>query len=182
MEFKWVRELITRMGEEDPFRPGLEDTPYRYATALKEMFAGQCSEEFLDRGVTVFDSEGYDQMILLKKTEFYSTCEHHLQPFFGQAHIAYIPGDKIIGISKLARILDHFSKRLQNQERITGQVADYIMEKLSPRGVGVILEAEHLCMRARGIQKQNSTMVTSALRGVFMQAEVRQEFLELIKL
>ncbi len=172
-----ITELLKEIGE-DENREGLKKTPERFKKSFKELYKGY--EEKLD--ITTFDSEGYNQMILLRDIEFYSNCEHHIQPFFGKAHIAYIPEKKIIGISKLARVLDHYSRRLQNQERITQQVADFLSEKLEAQGVGVILEAQHLCMRARGVEKQNSVMVTSALRGAFIKSEVRAEFLELIKL
>lgn len=172
-----VTDLLTDLGE-DIKREGLLKTPERVIKSYEEIFKGY-NEELK---ITSFDSEGYDQIILLRDIEFYSNCEHHIQPFFGKGHIAYIPGKKILGISKLARILDHFSRRLQNQERITQQVAEYIEKKINPKGVGVILEAQHLCMRARGVQKQNSVMVTSVLKGVFREQEVRNEFLQLIKL
>lgn len=172
-----VTDLLTDLGE-DIKREGLLKTPERVIKSYEEVFKGY-NEELK---ITSFDSEGYDQIILLRDIEFYSNCEHHIQPFFGKGHIAYIPGKKILGISKLARILDHFSRRLQNQERITQQVAEYIEKKINPKGVGVILEAQHLCMRARGVQKQNSVMVTSVLKGVFREQEVRNEFLQLIKL
>lgn len=166
--------------EKNVLREGLQDTPRRVAKAYEKIFEGYAID--IKDILTIFDSEGFDQMVILKDIEFYSTCEHHMLPFFGKGHIAYIPNGKIVGISKLARILDIFARRLQNQERITTQVAQAIEENLKPRGVAVILEADHLCMRARGVQKQNSTMVTSKLIGAFKENEsTRIEFFNLIK-
>lgn len=179
MAEKEVLKFLKELGE-DVTREGLIDTPKRVVRADKELYKGYIED--IDKKITTFNSEKYDEMVLLRDIEFYSNCEHHIQPFFGKGHIAYIPDKKIVGISKLARILDHFSRRLQNQERITQQVADYIVKKINPLGVGVILEAQHFCMRARGVQKQNSIMVTSCLRGVFEKYEVRNEFFQLIRL
>lgn len=171
------RQLLDAWGEHSE---GTEETPRRAAKAYEKIFEGYTKtvEEIL----TTFDAEGYDQMVLLKDIEFYSTCEHHLLPFFGKAHIAYIANGKIVGISKLARILDIFARRRQNQERITKQVCDAIQKHLKPKGVAIVLEAEHLCMRARGVEKQNSVMVTSKLTGRFKISEAtRTEFFNLIK-
>lgn len=173
-----ILHYIEGFGAED--RDGLRQTPLRVAKAYRKIFGGYSIK--VEDVVTIFDSEGFDEMVLLKDIEFYSTCEHHMLPFFGKAHIAYIPDGKIIGISKLARILDIFARRLQNQERITKQVAEAIEKVLSPKGAAVVLEAEHLCMRARGVQKQNSTMVTSKLTGAFNNSvRTRVEFFNLIK-
>ncbi len=174
----FARAWVKSIGD-DPDREGLRDTFERVLKSHVTLYAGY--KEDIDSLVTTFDSEGYDEMIILRDIEFYSTCEHHIQPFFGKGHIGYIPNGKLIGISKLARILDHFARRLQNQERVTSQVAEFLMTRLQPQGVGVILEAQHLCMRARGVQKQNSIMVTSALRGSFRETTTRSEFMRLIR-
>ena len=175
---KHILHYIEGYGSED--REGLKQTPIRVGKAYTKIFEGYSIK--VEDVMTVFDSEGFDEMVLLKDIEFYSMCEHHMLPFFGKAHIAYIPDGKIVGISKLARILDIFARRLQNQERITKQVAEAIEKALCPKGVAVVLEAEHLCMRARGVQKQNSEMVTSKLTGAFNdKARTRIEFFNLIK-
>ena len=167
--------------EEDPSREGLEDTPSRVVNSWDEIFSGyhQNPKEVLS---STFNGEGYDGIVLLKDIEFHSICEHHLQPFTGSAHVAYIPTDRIVGISKLARIVDVHSRRLQNQERITKDVADDLEEHLSPLGCAVIIEATHGCMRCRGVKKQNATMTTSAMRGVFFdKPEARSELMRLIR-
>ena len=175
-----VIENLLLFIKEDPKREGLKDTPRRVAETFREIYSGYKQDP--KKLITVFDSEGYDEMVILKDIEFYSTCEHHLVPFFGKASIAYIPDKKIIGISKLARILDVYARRLQNQERLTQQVANCIGELLKPKGIGIVIEAAHLCMRSRGVQKQNSTMITSCLRGAFKENHhTRNEFLKLIK-
>lgn len=166
-----VRAILAQF--DDPTREGLRDTPRRYIKFL---------EEFLDPpevNYTTFDAEGMDQMVIVKEIPFYSLCEHHIAPFFGTGKIAYIPKNRIIGISKLARCLETYSRRLQNQERITNQVADRLMEELDPLGVGVILEATHLCMAMRGVRKPGAITKTSSLRGVFLDPEVRSEFMGL---
>ena len=167
--------------EDDVTREGLADTPSRVIKSWDEIFAGynQSPAEVLD---STFNGEGYDGIVLLRDIEFHSTCEHHLQPFTGSAHVAYIPTERIVGISKLARIVDLHARRLQNQERITKDVADDLEEHLSPLGCAVILEAQHGCMKCRGVKKQNSVMTTSAMRGVFFdKAEARSEVLQLIR-
>ena len=167
--------------ENDPSREGLEDTPSRVINSWDEIFAGyhQSPEHVLS---STFNGEGYDGIVLLKDIEFHSTCEHHLQPFTGSAHVAYIPTDRIVGISKLARIVDLHSRRLQNQERITKNVADDLEEHLSPLGCAVIIEASHGCMQCRGVKKQNATMTTSSMRGVFFdRSDARSELMRLIK-
>ena len=162
-------------------REGLEKTPERVIQSYEEIFRGYSEDasEILD---STFNAEGYDGIVLLRNMEFHSTCEHHLQPFSGKGHIAYIPVDRIVGISKLARLLDMHSKRLQNQERITQSVANDIVESLAPLGCAVILEAQHGCMKCRGVRKQNSIRTTSAMRGVFFdKQEARTEVLQLIR-
>ena len=176
-------ETIVRYVEQcgSELREGLENTPERVIQSYEEIFSGYSDDasEILD---STFNAEGYDGIVLLKDMEFHSTCEHHLQPFSGKGHIAYIPVHKIVGISKLARLLDMHSKRLQNQERITQSVADDIIENLSPLGCAVILEAQHGCMKCRGVRKQNSIMTTSSMRGVFFEKqEARTEVLQLIR-
>ena len=174
-----VRKLLQYL-EVDAKREGLEETPKRVIDSFDEIFAGykQKPSEVL---ASTFNAEGYDGIVLLRDIEFYSTCEHHLQPFRGRAHVAYIPTDKIVGISKLARIVELHARRLQNQERITKSVVDDIVDNLSPLGAGVILEAKHGCMQCRGVSKQNAIMTTSAMRGVFFdKAEARSELMQLI--
>ena len=174
-----VRKLLQYL-EVDSEREGLEETPKRVIDSFDEIFAGykQKPSEVL---ASTFNAEGYDGIVLLRDIEFYSTCEHHLQPFRGRAHVAYIPTDKIVGISKLARIVELHARRLQNQERITKSVVDDIVDNLSPLGAGVIIEAKHGCMQCRGVSKQNAIMTTSAMRGVFFdKAEARSELMQLI--
>ena len=175
-----VRKILQYL-EVDAKREGLEETPKRVIDSFDEIFAGykQKPSEVL---ASTFNAEGYDGIVLLRDIEFYSTCEHHLQPFRGRAHVAYIPTDKIVGISKLARIVELHARRLQNQERITKSVVDDIVDNLSPLGAGVILEAKHGCMQCRGVSKQNAIMTTSAMRGVFFdKAEARSELMQLIR-
>ena len=176
-------ETIVRYIEQcgSDLREGLENTPERVVQSYEEIFSGYSDDASVILDST-FNAEGYDGIVLLRDMEFHSTCEHHLQPFSGKGHIAYIPVDRIVGISKLARLLDMHSKRLQNQERITQSVADDIVENLSPLGCAVILEAQHGCMKCRGVRKQNSIMTTSAMRGVFFdKQEARTEVLQLIR-
>jgi GTP cyclohydrolase I len=166
-------------GSED--REGLAKTPQRVIDSFDEIFGGydENAAEILD---STFNGEGYDGIVLLRDIEFHSTCEHHLQPFKGRAHVAYIPTERIVGISKLARIIEMHARRLQNQERITKDVADDIEEHLEPLGAAVIIEAAHGCMQCRGVKKQNSVMTTSAMRGVFFdKAEARSELMQLIR-
>ncbi|MBU03418.1 MAG: GTP cyclohydrolase I FolE [Euryarchaeota archaeon] len=174
-----VRKLLQYL-EGDSDREGLQKTPKRVIDSFDEIFAGynQESAEVLS---STFNAEGYGGIVLLKDIEFHSTCEHHLQPFRGRAHVAYIPTDRIVGISKLARIVELHARRLQNQERITKSVVDDIVDNLNPLGAGVIIEARHGCMQCRGISKQNAVMTTSAMRGVFFdKAEARSELMQLI--
>lgn len=162
---------------DDPNRDGLKDTPQRYLKFLNEFLSPE------DFQLSTFDSEGYDQMIIQTNIPFYSLCEHHLAPFFGFGHIAYIPHKKqIVGLSKLSRVLDKFARRLQNQERITKQIAEYLTEQLEPKGVAVMLKAQHLCMAMRGIKKHDTWTITSEMSGVFRDnPSAKAEFLQLIK-
>lgn len=161
-------------------REGLEDTPKRVIEAFEELYNGYSmdADTLLD---ATFNAEGYDGIVLLRDIEFHSTCEHHMLPFTGAAHVAYIPIEKIVGISKLARLVDLHSKRLQNQERITKSIADDLERVLKPLGCAVIIEAKHGCMQCRGVKKQNSVMSTSSMKGVFFDnSEARTELLQLI--
>ena len=174
-----LKEILEYIGE-DSSREGLVETPNRMIRSWDELFSGYGKDP--KDILTVFDAEDHDQMVLLKDIEIYSMCEHHWLPFVGKAHIAYIPQGKIVGISKLARIAEIYARRLQVQERLTDQIADCIVDLIDPLGVGVVISAQHLCMKSRGVNKQNSVMVTSALRGIFKdKPAVREEFLGLIK-
>lgn len=173
-----VHALLAGLGE-DPTRQGLAKTPERVAKSLRWLTRGYRMSVAEVVGNGVFE-ESHDNMILVRDIELYSLCEHHMLPFFGKAHVAYLPNGRIIGLSKIPRIVEVFARRLQVQERLTDQVADALMEVLRPRGVGVVVEAAHLCMMMRGVEKQNSTTVTSALRGSFTEdARTREEFLRL---
>ena len=168
-------------GESNVGREGLLETPKRVVDSWKEIFAGYGMDSSRLLQAT-FNAEGYDGIVLLRNIEFTSTCEHHLQPFRGRAHIAYIPVERIVGISKLARILELHARRLQNQERITKHIADDLERELQPLGTAVILEASHGCMQCRGVAKQQAVMTTSAMRGVFFERnEARQELMQLIQ-
>lgn len=174
-----IVRIIQTIGD-DPSRPGLKDTPKRVVQMYDSIFSGY--KENADDLIKQFDGEGYDQIVLLKGVEFYSMCEHHMLPFIGKAHLAYIPKDKVVGISKLARLLEVYSRRLQIQERLTNQIADAMMRLLKPRASACIIEARHLCMQMRGVQKQDSIMITSSLKGVFMDdSKAREELMFLIK-
>ena len=167
--------------QKNGLREGLKNTPKRVVESWDEIYSGynKNPKEILD---ATFNGEGYDGIVLLKDIEFYSTCEHHLLSFTGKAHVAYIPTDKIVGISKLARLVEVYAKRLQNQERITTQVADALIDHLKPLGAAVIIEASHSCMGCRGVKKNHAIMTTSAMRGVFFdKAEARAELMQLIK-
>ncbi len=159
-----VRNLLRALGE-DPDRAGLRDTPGRVARMYAELLAGT-EEDPADHLGRVFEAR-YDEIVLVRNIDFYSLCEHHLLPFYGTAHVAYLPQDKVVGLSKLARTVDTFARRPQLQEQLTTQIADALMQHLDARGALVVLEAEHLCMKIRGVQKANASMVTSAVRGVF---------------
>jgi GTP cyclohydrolase I len=174
-----VRDLLIELGE-DPDREGLRKTPARVMRALKFLTEGyrkDTDELFND----AFFQEDYDEMVVVRDIEFYSLCEHHLLPFFGKAHVAYIPDRRIVGLSKIPRLVDLFARRLQVQERMTKEIADTMMEKLNPRGVAVVIEARHLCMVMRGVEKQHSLMTTSHMLGAFRDAQsTRMEFMNLI--
>lgn len=174
------RELLRRLGE-DPERDGLLGTPRRIVKSMAYLTRGyeQTVEEVLHGAL--FDVD-YDEMVIVKDIEFYSLCEHHMLPFFGRAHVAYVPQGKVVGLSKVARVVDVFARRLQVQERLTRQVAEAITDAIHPQGVAVILEAQHLCMMMRGVEKQSSVTTTSAMHGVFKtQLQTRNEFLSLIR-
>jgi GTP cyclohydrolase IA len=176
---KLIEEIIRRIGD-DPAGEHCLDTPKRVVKSWKELFSGY-SKTPEDALGTTFRANGHDQMVICRDIEMYSACSHHMVPFFGKVHIGYIPGDVVVGLSKLARLVEVFSRRLQVQERLTDQIADAIETVLHPKGVMVVVEAKHLCMCSRGIQKQHSSMVTSAIRGVFQKSDARQEFMALIK-
>ncbi len=175
-----LRRMLVMIGE-DPNREGLRKTPERFEKALRYLTSGyhQDPEKILD-GATF--SVCYDEMVVVKDIELYSLCEHHLLPFFGKCHVAYIPSKKVIGLSKIPRLVNMFARRLQIQERLTSQIAEAIQAKISPEGVGVIIEARHLCMVMRGVEKQHSQAVTSAMLGVFREnKQTRDEFLALVR-
>lgn len=194
--FEAVQELIKFAGD-DPLREGLIGTPKRVLKAYGELFSGyEWTDADIEEMLTTFDGEKHDEMVILKEIEFASTCEHHMLPFLGVAHVAYIPNDRIVGISKLARLVEVYSRRLQIQERICQQVTTALMEHLKPKGAACVLEAKHLCISCRGVGKQHSMMVTSSMEGCFgygkgaedpndtgwnvMVMNTRQEFLRLI--
>lgn len=173
-----LRGLLAYIGD-DPEREGLNGTPGRIRRSWEKLYGGyQQDPESL---LTTFDAGQYDQMIVLKDIEFYSTCEHHMLPFFGKAHIAYIPGDRVLGISKLARLLEIFARRLQIQERIGEQITTFLMEKTGAKGAACVLEAQHFCMTSRGVEKQHAKMMTSSLKGVFLsEGSARMELFQMI--
>ena len=176
-----IRRLLAEMGE-DPSREGLLDTPKRVEKAYRFLTSGYDADidRVLNKALFTVD---YSEMVIVKDIDFYSLCEHHLLPFFGKCHVAYIPTTRVIGLSKIPRLVDVFSRRLQVQERLTSQIAETIREKVTPLGVAVVMEATHLCMSMRGVEKQNSFAVTSSMLGAFRDnARTRMEFLELIKL
>jgi len=175
-----VRRILEFVGE-DPDREGLRDTPERMEKSMAFLTKGygQDPEEIIGRAIF---NESYDEMVVVRDIDFYSMCEHHLLPFFGKAHVAYIPKGKIVGLSKIPRMVDVFARRLQVQERMTQQIAQTLVDMLEPQGVAVVVEGFHMCMAMRGVQKQNSWMTTSAMRGVFQTStRTREEFLQLIK-
>ncbi|MEE8314289.1 MAG: GTP cyclohydrolase I FolE [Myxococcota bacterium] len=175
-----IETLLKKLGD-DPGRAGLRRTPERLARALEYLTQGYQQDPAEILNGAVFD-ETYNEMLILKDIDFYSLCEHHILPFFGRAHIAYVPDGRIVGLSKLARLVDMFSRRLQVQERLTNEIAAVIDKVLKPRGVAVVLEAQHLCMMMRGVQKQNSYAITSAMLGEFSYDEkTRAEFMQLIR-
>ncbi|HSB73250.1 MAG TPA: GTP cyclohydrolase I FolE [Candidatus Methylomirabilis sp.] len=174
-----IKDLLKEIGE-DPYREGLAKTPERVTKALRYLTSGY------DKTVTgvlneAIFSESYDEMVVVKDIEVYSLCEHHLLPFFGKAHVAYLPAGKIVGLSKLARLVEMFARRLQVQERLTTQIAEALQQALTPAGVAVVIEAYHFCMMMRGVEKQNSKAITSCMLGAFRDCrETREEFLQLI--
>jgi GTP cyclohydrolase I len=175
-----VRTFLRELGE-DPTREGLLYTPQRVACSLRFLTSGyhQDVDQVLNGALY---SVAYDEMVIVKDIEVFSLCEHHLLPFFGRCHVAYIPTQRVIGLSKIPRLVDVFARRLQVQERLTNQIAETIMEKIKPLGVGVVIEAKHLCMIMRGVEKQNSIAVTSAMLGAFRdEMETREEFLSLVR-
>jgi GTP cyclohydrolase I len=175
-----VRKLIAEVGE-NPDREGILKTPARVAKSLRFLTSGYHQD--IDKVLNgALYSVAYDEMVIVKDIEMFSLCEHHLLPFFGRCHVAYVPNGKVIGLSKIPRIVDVFARRLQVQERLTVQIAETIMDKIKPQGVGVIIEARHLCMIMRGVEKQNSLAVTSHMLGVFRECEgTRSEFLRLLR-
>jgi GTP cyclohydrolase I len=174
-----VREIIGELGE-NPERDGLKRTPERFEKALRFLTSGYEQDPAKLLNGAMFDV-AYDEMVVVKDIELYSLCEHHLLPFFGKCHVAYLPNKKVVGLSKVARLVDMFARRLQIQERLTSQIATAIQEQLHPQGVGVIVEARHLCMVMRGVEKQNSTTTTSAMLGAFREnKQTRDEFLALV--
>ena len=176
-----IKQLLAEIGE-DPSREGLLNTPKRVEKAFKFLTIGYDADIDVVLNNALFTVD-YSEMVIVKDIDFYSLCEHHLLPFFGKCHVAYIPSTKVIGLSKIPRLVDVFARRLQVQERLTSQIADTIREKISPLGVAVVMEATHLCMSMRGVEKQNSFAVTSAMHGAFRDSSrTRMEFLELIKL
>ena len=176
----YVRNILQHMGE-DPDREGLLKTPYRVARAFEYFTRGYQQDPKEVINGAIFTEEDYSEMIVVKDIDFFSMCEHHILPFFGRANVAYIPDKHIVGISKIARLVDVYARRLQVQERLTTQVANTLMEELRPLGVGVIITAEHLCMRMRGVEKQNSIVTTSATLGAFRtHQETREEFITLV--
>lgn len=178
---KLIRQLLSSLGE-DPDREGLLSTPKRVEKALTFLTSGYSTDVDATLNGALFTVD-YSEMVIVKDIDFYSLCEHHLLPFFGKVHVAYIPSNRVIGLSKIPRLVDIFARRLQIQERMTSQIAETIKEKISPLGVAVVVEATHLCMSMRGVEKQNSFAVTSSMLGAFRSsARTRMEFLELIKL
>ena len=175
-----IRELLGAIGE-DPSREGLSDTPKRVEKSLRFLTSGYKADidEVINNALFTVD---YSEMVIVKDIDFYSLCEHHMLPFFGKCHVAYIPNGKVVGLSKIPRLVDVFARRLQVQERLTNQIAHTLREKIRPLGVAVVTEATHLCMSMRGVEKQNSVAVTSAMLGAFLEdARTRAEFIDLLK-
>lgn len=173
------KEILTLLGE-DPAREGLEKTPMRVAKAMQVLTRGYTQDPHKVLTDALFE-EKYNQMVIVKDIDFFSMCEHHILPFYGKAHVAYIPNGKITGLSKIARVVDIFSHRLQVQERLTKQVMQCINDTLKPQGVMVVIEAKHMCMQMRGVEKQNSITTTSAYSGVFESSKTRNEFMNLLR-
>jgi GTP cyclohydrolase I len=173
-----VRRTLQLIGE-DPAREGLRETPERVVRSWRELYSGyqQTPAAVLKCD---FEADGYDEMIVCRNVQFYSTCEHHMQPFFGRAHVGYLPDKRVVGLSKLARLVDVFARRLQIQERLTEQIADALQNHIQPRGVAVVIEAQHFCMICRGVRKEQSSMITSSLKGCLRDPAARTEFFTLI--
>ncbi len=174
----YIRKILIELGE-DPERDGLKDTPARVEQALRFLTSGYRYDVDDVVNNALFEVK-YDEMVIVADIDFFSLCEHHLLPFFGKCHVAYIPQKKVIGLSKIARLVEMFSRRLQVQERLTTQIAETIYRTIQPQGVGVVTEAQHMCMIMRGVEKQNSRAVTSSMLGSFRRQETRMEFLDLI--
>ena len=175
-----IRSILKEIGE-DPARDGLQNTPLRVDRAMRFLTSGYRMDADVVLGKALFDV-AYDEMVIVRDIEVFSLCEHHLLPFFGKCHVGYIPNGRVIGLSKIPRLVDMFARRLQVQERLTTQIADTIREKIQPRGVAVVIEAQHLCMIMRGVEKQNSVAVTSSMLGAFKDNQnTRNEFLNLVK-
>lgn len=175
-----IRSILTQLGE-DPNRDGLQNTPHRVDRSLRFLTSGYQMDVDKLLNKALFDV-AYDEMVIVRDIELFSLCEHHLLPFFGKCHVGYIPNGRVIGLSKIPRIVDMFARRLQVQERLTMQIAEIIDEKIHPRGVAVVIEAQHLCMIMRGVEKQNSVAVTSSMHGVFKENQnTRNEFLNLVR-
>jgi GTP cyclohydrolase I len=175
-----VHSMLKELGE-DPGRDGLEKTPARVAAAMRVFTSGYAMDPVKILNDALFDVE-YDEMVMVRDIDFYSLCEHHMVPFFGRVHVGYIPNGKVVGLSKIPRLVEMFARRLQVQERLTMQIAGTLEEVLSPRGVGVVVEAKHLCMMMRGVEKQNSYAITSSLRGEFQDdSKTRSEFMGLLR-
>lgn len=172
------QDILTTLGE-DPNREGLEKTPERVAKSLQFLLHGYDVDPVEIMNSALFN-EAYDEMVIVKNIEIYSMCEHHMLPFFGKAHIAYIPNGKIVGLSKIPRVVDAFARRLQVQERLTTEIRDCIQEVLQPKGVAVVIEASHMCMQMRGVQKQNSSTTSSSFTGAFEKDSTRKEFINLL--
>ena len=173
-----IRKILKEVGE-DPNRDGLRGTPDRVDKALRFLTSGYLQDPDKVLNNALFDVK-YDEMVIVADIDFFSLCEHHLLPFFGKCHVAYLPNKKVIGLSKIARLVEMYSRRLQVQERLTTQIADTIQEKIDPLGVGVVIDAQHMCMMMRGVEKQNSRAITSSMLGSFRRPETRMEFLDLI--
>ena len=174
-----VKELLSELGE-NPERQGLIDTPQRFLRSMEFLTAGYHQDSGAIVKKALFD-EAYEDMVIVRDIEFYSLCEHHLLPFYGKCHIGYVPDGRVIGLSKIPRVVDVFARRLQVQERLTHQICEDLQSHVAPKGVGVVIEASHLCMMMRGVQKQGSTTITSSMQGCFRNSATREEFLSLVQ-